>query len=369
MTSSDDREDRAQVEREAAAADRRHEAAERFRYGSVTSSMKPTTARRARVVGHPRDPAEQDPDEDQDRCRRGTARRRSRRSCRGRAPGGAATHRVRIRSSEALDRVRERVARTPLRSSAASPASVLPPGEATARADVVGSCLAGARPSRPARPRPARRRARGRGPPRAPASASASATAPCRRASTPSPPSRRRSVAPRRARASPSSSEEARAARPRAVVGIASRRRVADHAPADLDRLVRHQPDHGDAGEAPRASRRAASPPSTESDRPWRLAAELLRDRVERGRLHRQDDRTSQSARELRSSRWRVSPPTSSASAAARAGVGVAEQHRLGPVRPRGPAARHRRGHVARAGEPDPHRDRRSLGARAARTG
>ena len=66
MMKHEDGDDRAQVEREAAAPDGRQDAAEevQVRVGDLVDEVDDRA--QDRVVGHARDPAEQDPGEDQD---------------------------------------------------------------------------------------------------------------------------------------------------------------------------------------------------------------------------------------------------------------------------------------------------------------
>ena len=279
--------------------------------------------------------------EDQDRCRRGRARRRSRRRRRGRAPAGSrAAHPLQRGPHGGLEAPRGR----PRGRAPRGPASVLPPGEATASRTSAGMAdpqqLGGARRSsrRPARgpaPGRGRRRRRRRRAPRR--------RAPGRRARSPSPRSRRRT--PRRASSTtwPSSAEH--------LPHLGRRPSPATQStPApDLDADVRHHPQHVGARER-RPSALQRRRPEQRDDRlrrrpaparPRRAAPASPRGR--RGRPARpvsafDDGLAAELLGELRGP----------------AGAGVGEQHRRSTSP--GPAARHRGGHVSRSGEADDHR-------------
>src|SRR3954466_3505703 len=133
----EDRDDRAQVEREAATPDGRQDAAEQVQIRVRLLVDEVDDRAQRRVVRDPRDPAEQDPDEDQDyvheeegvdvACDVGPIEREHHH--RGPPPGGwTAFARATTASTASAN-----AARTPLRSSAARPAAVTPPGEVTCR--------------------------------------------------------------------------------------------------------------------------------------------------------------------------------------------------------------------------------------------
>src|SRR6476659_7229860 len=167
----DDRQDRAEVEREAAAAERRYEAPEDVQVRVRHLLDEAQGGAQVAVVGHPGDPTHQHADEDQDQIDEehgsdivGDVA----------APDRCTDH-GRIRSIDACTACSKAFVAPP-RSSASRPASVLPPGEATAARREAGwrvskSCAVPASASRTSS-----RDSSSSRPSRAPASASTSAT-------------------------------------------------------------------------------------------------------------------------------------------------------------------------------------------------
>ena len=118
---------RAQVEAEAAAADRRDDPPEEVEVGVGRLGDEVEHRPQRRVVGHARDPRDQHPDQDQD-----DVDEEERRDVVGDVlAGDREQDHPRILSSEARTAA-SKASRAPSRSSASSPASVLPPGEVTA---------------------------------------------------------------------------------------------------------------------------------------------------------------------------------------------------------------------------------------------
>ena len=124
----DDPDHRAEVEREAAPADRRQEAAEEVQVGVGRLGDEVEDRAQPRAVGHPRHVGDQDVGEDED-----DVDDEERADVVGDVAAAERQRGSSAASSPATPRTAaSKASRAPSRSSASSPASVLPPGEATA---------------------------------------------------------------------------------------------------------------------------------------------------------------------------------------------------------------------------------------------